>query len=173
MVRAVHHEPLAFQISPDKSMNCHDTTAGFTVQSEFLAFVVMCQLDPAAQPYIRSIRHIPAALPSGQLKLFKIIPDDFVCSSTRRFALRLPSDNTSRHCLCLRLVVIIVNMISAELSDKGLALHKFMPILGVDIALQALAELYIWTPRFCNLFLFDVNDQYTQLLPYIRPVMGS
>lgn len=53
MLRAAHYEPLAFQISPDKNMNCHDTTAGFTVQREFMAFVVMCQLDPAAQPYIR------------------------------------------------------------------------------------------------------------------------
>lgn len=53
MLRAVRDEPLAFQISPDKNMNCHDTTAGFTVQREFAAFVVLCQLDPAAQPYIR------------------------------------------------------------------------------------------------------------------------
>jgi len=45
--------PPALQISPDKSMNCHDTTAGFTVQREFMAFVVMCQLDPAARPCIR------------------------------------------------------------------------------------------------------------------------
>jgi len=45
--------PLVEQISPDKNMNCHDTTAGFTVQREFTVFVVMCQLDPAAQPCIR------------------------------------------------------------------------------------------------------------------------
>jgi hypothetical protein len=40
--------PLGEQISPDKSMNGHDTTAGFTVPREFMAFVVMCPLDPAA-----------------------------------------------------------------------------------------------------------------------------
>ena len=45
--------PLAEQISPDKNMNCHDTTAGFTVQRGFTAFMVMCPLDPAAQPCIR------------------------------------------------------------------------------------------------------------------------
>ena len=43
----------ALQISPDKSMNCHDTTAGFTVQREFVVFAVLCQLDPAARPCIR------------------------------------------------------------------------------------------------------------------------
>jgi hypothetical protein len=131
MLRAALDEPLASQISPDKNMNCHDTTAGFTVQREFVAFVVMCQLDPAAQPYIRAIHHIRVAHPSGQLKRFKIIPDDFVCSSARRFALRLPSDNPSRACLCHRLVVMIANMINAEFSDRGLAPHKFMPMLGV------------------------------------------
>jgi hypothetical protein len=45
--------PLVEQISPDKSMNCRDTTAGFTVPREFVVFAVMCQLDPAAQPCIR------------------------------------------------------------------------------------------------------------------------
>ena len=52
-VRAAPLGPPALQISPDKSMNCHDTTAGFTVPREFVVFVVMCQLDPAAQPCIR------------------------------------------------------------------------------------------------------------------------
>jgi hypothetical protein len=51
--RAAPTEPPAWQISPDKSMNCHDTTAGFTVQRGFVVFAVLCQLDPAAQPYIR------------------------------------------------------------------------------------------------------------------------
>jgi hypothetical protein len=51
--RATHNEPPAVQISPDKNMNCHDTTAGFTVQRGFTAFMVMCPLDPAAQPYIQ------------------------------------------------------------------------------------------------------------------------
>jgi hypothetical protein len=51
--RAVHCGPLVLQISPDKNMNCHDTTAGFTVPREFVAFVVLCPLDPAAQPCIR------------------------------------------------------------------------------------------------------------------------
>jgi len=136
MLRAALREPLASQISPDKNMNCHDTTAGFTVQREFAAFVVMCQLDPTAQPYIRTIRHIRVAPPPGQLKLFKIIPDDFVCSSARRFAIRLPSDNPSRSSLCPRLVVMIANMINVEFSDRGLTPHKFMPMLGVHMALK-------------------------------------
>ena len=41
--RAIHCEPPTLHISPDKSMNCHDTTAGFTVQREFVVFGV---LDP-------------------------------------------------------------------------------------------------------------------------------
>jgi len=45
--------PLVEQISPDKNMNCHDTTAGFTVPREFTVFAVLCQLDPAVQPSIR------------------------------------------------------------------------------------------------------------------------
>ena len=48
-----HSAPLVEQISPDKNMNGHDTTAGFTVPREFVVFAVMCQLDPAAQPCIR------------------------------------------------------------------------------------------------------------------------
>ena len=40
--RAAHTEPPAVRISPDKNMNCHDTTAGFTVQREFVVFVVLC-----------------------------------------------------------------------------------------------------------------------------------
>jgi hypothetical protein len=51
--RAAPTEPPALQISPDKNMHYHDTTAGFTVPREFEVFVVMCQLDPAAQPCIR------------------------------------------------------------------------------------------------------------------------
>ena len=99
--RATLKEPLAVQTSPDKSMNCHDTTTGFTVQREFVAFVVLCQLDPAAQPYIRFL-----------------------------------SDNTSRYCLCLRLVVMIVNRVNAEFSDRGLSPHEFMPMLGVHTSLN-------------------------------------
>src|SRR3972149_5196837 len=60
------------------------------------------------------------------------------CSSARRFALRLPSDNPSRDCPCLRLVVILVNnMVNAESSDRGLSPHKFMPMLGVHKPIQS------------------------------------
>lgn len=34
-------------------MNCHDTTAGFTVQRGLVAIAVICLLDPAVQPCIR------------------------------------------------------------------------------------------------------------------------
>ena len=63
------------------------------------------------------------------------------CSSARRFALRLPSDRPSRDCLCLRLVVMIVNMVNAEFSDRGLSPHKFMPVLGVHPALNRTPRL--------------------------------
>ena len=41
VLRAIETQSLALQISPDKNMNCHDTTAGFTVPREFVVFVVM------------------------------------------------------------------------------------------------------------------------------------
>ena len=47
------HQPPVAQIAPDKNMNYHDTTAGFTVPRGFMAFVVWCPLDPAAQPGIQ------------------------------------------------------------------------------------------------------------------------
>jgi hypothetical protein len=51
--RAVLVELHTPQISPDKNMNCHDTTAGFTVQRGHVVIAVLCLLDPAAQPCIR------------------------------------------------------------------------------------------------------------------------
>ena len=59
------------------------------------------------------------------------------CSSACRFALRLPLDNTSQHCPCLRLVVIGVNnMVNVESSDRGLSPHKSMPMLGVHYSFE-------------------------------------
>ena len=47
-----------------------------------------------------------------------------------------PSDNTSRYCPCHWLVVIVVNMINDEFSNRGLSPHQFMPMLGVHPAFK-------------------------------------
>ncbi len=39
---AVVKPPQAGQISPDKNMNCHSTTAAFTLSREPVGFVTLC-----------------------------------------------------------------------------------------------------------------------------------
>ncbi len=74
--------PLGAQISPSKNVNFQCASAAFTLPPEPMGFVVMCQLAPQAGPLLCGF-----------------------CPSPRTFALRLPSDNPSRSCPCLRLVV--------------------------------------------------------------------
>ena len=82
---------------------------------------------PAKAVQIRSrricIHHIPVVHPLGQLKLFKFVPDEFVCSYAHRFALRLPSDIRSPICPCLRLVLLkqISLIYCSWISYKGLS----------------------------------------------------
>jgi hypothetical protein len=84
-----HHSHLTHdrQISPDKNVNCPCTAAAFTLSPEPVGFVVSCQL-------------------ARRLSLLC----DF-CSSVRTYALRLPSDHSSRNRPCLRLVLLIVFII--------------------------------------------------------------
>ena len=76
--------PRGKQISPDKNVNFPCTTAAFTLSHEPSGFIVLCQLAQGL------------SLVCG------------FCSSARTFALRLPSDPSSRRRPCLRLVLLVV-----------------------------------------------------------------
>ena len=102
------------QISPGKSANCRCTSAAFTVGCVPVGFAAMCQL--ASHPwalYAVSVRRLTP------------------------LALRLPPDNPSRFRPCLRLVVILALMTSpSRYSHRGLAPHKFAPMLGAHHSLK-------------------------------------
>lgn len=90
------HAPLAVQISPGKNANCRCTSAAFTVGCVPVGFAVMCQL--ASRPsalYAVSVRRLAP------------------------LALRLPPDNPSRSCPCLRLVVILAHDESKSVLPQG------------------------------------------------------
>ena len=97
------------QISPDKGVNLPCTNAAFTLSPEPAGFVVLCQLA----------RRL--SLVCG------------FCPSSRTFALRLPSDPSSRRRPCLRLVLLLVSitMNTSRFSYRGLSPHKFTPMPGV------------------------------------------
>jgi hypothetical protein len=76
--------PHGKQISPDKNVNFPCTNAAFTLPPEPVGFVVLCQL-------------------AQELSLLCGF-----CSSSRTFAIRLPSDPSSRRRPCLRLVLLVV-----------------------------------------------------------------
>src|SRR4030043_2003080 len=89
--------PHGKQISPDKNVNFPCTTAAFTLPPEPAGFVVLCQLAQGL------------SLVCG------------FCPSARTFALRLPSDPSSRRRPCLRLVLwvvlIFINTIGSRTGD--------------------------------------------------------
>jgi hypothetical protein len=58
------------------------------------------------------------------------------CSSSRTFALRLPPDQPSRVSPCPRLVVTMISMSSFRFSHRGLAPHKFAPVLGAHYTFE-------------------------------------
>jgi hypothetical protein len=98
------------QISPDKNMNFPCTTAAFTLSPQPVGFVVLCQLAQGL------------SLLCGFRSL------------ARTFALRLPSDPSSRRRPCLRLVLLLVSIITMNtlrFSYRGLSPHKFTPMTGV------------------------------------------
>src|SRR5450759_309928 len=75
--------------------------------------------------------HVPARLASLGL--------DYAVSVRRLapLALRLPPDKPSRDCPCLRLVVILALMLSpSRYSHRGLAPHKFAPMLGAHSSVK-------------------------------------
>ena len=56
------------------------------------------------------------------------------CPSPRTSCLRLPPHSPSRFCTCPRLVVImLITMSSCRYSHRGLAPHKFTPMLGTRL----------------------------------------
>ena len=79
--------PHGKQISPDKNVNFPCTNAAFTLPPEPVGFVVLCQL-------------------ARRLSLICGF-----CSSSRTFAIGLPSDPSSRRRPCLRLVLLVVSIL--------------------------------------------------------------
>ena len=102
------------QISPDKNVNFPCTNAAFTLPLEPVGFVVLCQLAQGVS-----------------------LICDF-CSSSRTFAIGLPSDPSSRRRPCLRLVLLLVSIVmnTFRFSYRGLPPHKFTPMPGVHQAFQ-------------------------------------
>ena len=149
------------QISPDKNVNFPCTNAAFTLSPEPVGFVVLCQL-------------------ARRLSLLCGF-----CSSSRTFALRLPSDLSSRRRHCLRLVLLIVFLImnTFRFSYRGLAPHKFTPMPGVHISLvqmqkDALHSLSVPPLRFAP-FISIENLHCCTLLNHVclevkrRPAMSK
>jgi len=107
------------QISPDKNVNFPCTNAAFTLSPEPMGFVVLCQLAQGLS-----------------------LVCDF-CSSSRTFALRLPSDGRSPSRPCLRLVLLLVSitMNTFRFSYRGLSPHKFTPVPGVHKSFETDAQI--------------------------------
>src|SRR6185369_14747620 len=98
----------AGQVSPDKNVNCGYTTAAFTISPESMG-----------------LRHVVLTCPDDGLVCC-------FCSSAHSFALRLPSDPSSRRRPCLRLVLGLRCLATVLDSPyRGLAPHKFTPMPGV------------------------------------------
>ena len=102
------------QISPDKNVNFPCTNAAFTLPHEPVGFVMLCQLT------------------QGLSLIYAF------CSSSRTFALRLPSDGRSPFRPCLRLVLLLVftTMNTSRFSYRGLSPHEFTPVPGVHQSFQ-------------------------------------
>ena len=95
--------PHGKQISPDKDVNFPCTTAAFTLPPEPAGFVVLCQL-------------------AQELSL--VCPAHWRDPAARTFALRLPSDLSSRGRPCLRLVLLVVFI---SLNTIGSRTGDFLP----------------------------------------------
>ena len=106
--RAIRKQWHVRQVSPDKNVNCRYTTAAFTISPESVG-----------------LRHLVLTCPDDGLVCC-------FCSSAHSFALRLPSDPSSRRRPCLRLVLCYpVSRQCLDSSYRGLAPHKFTPVPGV------------------------------------------
>jgi len=109
--RAIRKQWLAGQVSPDKNVNCRYTTAAFTMSPESVG-----------------LRHVVLTCPDDGLVCC-------FCSSAHSFALRLPSDPSSRRRPCLRLVLDVPCLTTVTgFLYRGLSPHKFTPMTGVHKA---------------------------------------
>ena len=95
--------PHGKQISPDKNVNFPCTNAAFTLPPEPVGFVVLCQL-------------------ARRLSLICGF-----CSSSRTFALGLPSDPSSRRRPCLRLVLLVVSISMNTIGSRTGDFHPISP----------------------------------------------
>jgi hypothetical protein len=111
------------QISPDKNVNFRDTTAAFTVSPE--PGVSSCGADLPGDSALYAI-----SVPFDRLRT----------GLAHRFALRLPSDGSSRFRPCLRLALVSVIFSLTGFMYRGLAPHKFTPMPDVHEALQPIAQ---------------------------------
>jgi hypothetical protein len=115
---------------PNKNMNSRCTTAAFTLSPVPVGVLSSCADSPGdCEPSMRVIRPIPGLTLRASFQLFKIVPNDFVCSSARAIALRLPPDIPSRSCPW-RLVNIGPKGGHFRYSHRGLSPHQIMPMSG-------------------------------------------
>src|SRR5512137_1451584 len=106
--RAIRKQWHVRQVSPDKNVNCRYTTAAFTISPESVG-----------------LRHLVLTCPDDGLVCC-------FCSSAHSFALRLPSDPSSRRRPCLRLVLDVPCLPTViGFLYKGLSPYKFTPMTGV------------------------------------------
>jgi len=148
---------------PGKNMTCPCTTAAFTLPHILrTGFGMLCSPCGAAlscsagkpsQDHPWSWRSpLQRSSPQGfglicdllatslllalraSLRLFESLQAILICSSARRFALRLLPDLGSPLSPCLRLVLFeVVKLTSSRKMHRGLAPHKIMPMPGTQI----------------------------------------
>ena len=125
------------QISPDKAcpgpdrerVNFPCTTAAFTLSPEPVGFA-MC----------------------GWLARKLSLLCGF-CSSARTFALRLPSDPSSRRRPCLRLALLLVSIITMNtlrFSYRGFSPHKSTPMMGILNRINRIVSPWRATPGYAG-----------------------
>ena len=96
------------------NVNCRYTTAAFTLSPEPWASLCVANLP-------------------GDWALYAVsVPLDRLGTGlTHSFALRLPSDGSSRFRPCLRLVLVSMYLTLTGFTYRGLSPHKFTPVMGV------------------------------------------
>lgn len=97
-------------------MNCRCTIAAFTLSLEPVGFAILCWLAPGTGPYMRFLfvdSQLCARASSGQH--LTVLP--------------LPSASSYHH-------LMKNHQSQCRLSYRGLAPHKFMPMLGVHKQMQ-------------------------------------
>jgi hypothetical protein len=144
------------QISPDKKMSFPCTNAALKIHPSpkriFMQGIIISGTRSLSLCYTR----YPCPLPPEpvvfvmlcQLTQGLSLVCGF-CSSSRTFAIWLPSDLSSRRRPCLRLVLLLVSitMNTSRFSYRGLSPHKFTPVPGVHISLHGISGKTAPPPR--------------------------